>query len=499
VFYQAIVDNLEKYDFLKIIQNFSTKCFGVFCHSCRRIYIQPDILTSLKFYKTIVDKYLGRIKHYLMINKKNLNINRNIFQDYSKDNPYTHIERSTIVGMTTICASRYHSIIKDIAPSVLIVEEAAMVFESHVVALLNKNIQHLLLIGDHKQLKALSKIHEFCVDYKIDKSLFERLINNDYPKIMLNCQHRWNPALSWILKHFYGETIIDHPSVLKIEPIRGISKNIFFVNHHREEEPVDFSKKNVHEIKYLVNLALFLLKNGYSEKEITILCLYGGQAKSINEALKSFNLKQLRVSSSDNYQGEENEIILVSFVRSQSLGFMKVPNRVCVALTRAKKAMYCIGNFEMYAKNSPLWKSIIDEAKERKVFGIGLPLCCKPEHTASDILAIVPDDFNKRPFGGCDDKEHNCVYRFQCGHTCKRPCHLSDHTKLKCNDVCKKPISYSNQKSCEHECRQPCGHSGDCSICLEIADKQINGDCGHVIPFRCDKIAYQKDCSCKSQ
>ena len=157
VFYQAIVDNLEKYDFLKIIQNFSTKCFGVFCHSCRRIYIQPDILTSLKFYKTIVDNYLGRIKHYLMINKKNLNINRNIFQDYSKDNPYTHIERSTIVGMTTTCASRYHSIIKDIAPSVLIVEEAAMVFESHVVALLNKNIQHLLLIGDHKQLKALSK------------------------------------------------------------------------------------------------------------------------------------------------------------------------------------------------------------------------------------------------------------------------------------------------------------------------------------------------------
>ena len=66
---------------------------------------------------------------------------------------------------------------------------------------------------------------------------------------------------------------------------------------------------------------------------------------------------------------------------------------------------------------------------------------------------------------------------------------------MKCNDVCKKPISYSNQKSCEHECRQPCGHSGDCSICLEIADKQINGDCGHVIPFRCDKIAYQKDCT----
>jgi superfamily I DNA and/or RNA helicase len=145
--------------------------------------------------------------------------------------------------MTTTCASRYHSIIKDIAPSVLIVEEAAMVFEYHVVALLNKNIQHLLLIGDHKQLKALSKVHEFCVDYKIDQSLFERLLNNDYPKIMLNCQHRSNSALSWLLKHFYDVTIIDHPSVLKIEPIRGISKNIYIINHRKEEFPVDFSKK----------------------------------------------------------------------------------------------------------------------------------------------------------------------------------------------------------------------------------------------------------------
>ena len=53
--------------------------------------------------------------------------------------------------------------------------------------------------------------------------------------------------------------------------------------------------------------------------------------------------------------GEENEIIIISLVRSNSddnLGFIEVENRVCVTMSRAKVGMYVFGNFDMIANKS---------------------------------------------------------------------------------------------------------------------------------------------------
>jgi hypothetical protein len=67
-------------------------------------------------------------------------------------------------------------------------------------------------------------------------------------------------------------------------------------------------------------------------------------AKMVN-----LNSKGLRMTTVDNYQGEENKIIICSCVRSNPKnisGFLKVQNRVNVMLSRAKMAMYLIGNRE---------------------------------------------------------------------------------------------------------------------------------------------------------
>lgn len=45
------------------------------------------------------------------------------------------------------------------------------------------------------------------------------------------------------------------------------------------------------------------------------------------------------VSTVDGYQGEENDIVILSLVRSNddnNIGFLKTDNRVCVALSRAR-------------------------------------------------------------------------------------------------------------------------------------------------------------------
>ena len=50
-------------------------------------------------------------------------------------------------------------------------------------------------------------------------------------------------------------------------------------------------------------------------------------------------LKHVRITAVDNFQGEENDIILLSLVRSNKehkIGFLNEENRICVALSRAK-------------------------------------------------------------------------------------------------------------------------------------------------------------------
>ena len=59
-------------------------------------------------------------------------------------------------------------------------EEAANLLEAHVVTSLTEKCKHLILIGDHKQLRPEVKVHELAKDYNLEISLFERMINNGH-------------------------------------------------------------------------------------------------------------------------------------------------------------------------------------------------------------------------------------------------------------------------------------------------------------------------------
>ena len=60
-------------------------------------------------------------------------------------------------------------------------------------------------------------------------------------------------------------------------------------------------------------------------------------------------LRKIYVTSVDNYQGEENKIVILSLVRSNKenkIGFTKIYNRICVSISRAKLGFFVIGNFK---------------------------------------------------------------------------------------------------------------------------------------------------------
>ena len=208
------------------------------------------------------------------------------------------------------------------------------------------------------------------------------------------------------MKNFYDIPIQNHVSVTKFENINGLHENIYFINHNKLESNVieGQSKSNEFEAEFLTQFCLYLNRQSYKPFQITILAMYLGQLLSIRRRIKIIGLNGIQVSTVDNYQGEENDIILLSLVRSNrehKIGFLNIDNRVCVALSRAKKGFYCIGNLDMISEASIKWFEILNAAKQMKIYGDSLKLTCSL-HSNNDVQASEPIHFASRPNGSCN-------------------------------------------------------------------------------------------------
>lgn len=102
-----------------------------------------------------------------------------------------------------------------------VVEEAAEVLEAHIVTTLCEQTEHLILIGDHQQLKPNPTVFELAKKYNLETSLFERMIKNGIEYYPLSLQHRMRPEISDLLVPHIYKSLRDHPSVSLYENIRG--------------------------------------------------------------------------------------------------------------------------------------------------------------------------------------------------------------------------------------------------------------------------------------
>ena len=80
--------------------------------------------------------------------------------------------------MTTTCAARSHDMLVALGAKVIIVEEAAEILEAHILTSLTPSTEHLILIGDHLQLRPSVAVDVLARKHNLNVSLFERLINN---------------------------------------------------------------------------------------------------------------------------------------------------------------------------------------------------------------------------------------------------------------------------------------------------------------------------------
>ena len=94
---------------------------------------------------------------------------------------------------------------------------------------------------------------------------------------------------------------------------------------------------------------------------------------------------------------------LVRSNREKDIGFVRMSDRICVALSRARHCLICIGNMTIMSETSAIWRQIVQTAKSTNSFGTGLKLTCdKKTHAANDIYLNNPSLFDLRPNDGCD-------------------------------------------------------------------------------------------------
>lgn len=210
-----------------------------------------------------------------------------------RDRDVNIIRRKRIVACTTTAAAKYMLTIQSAAPTVVFVEEAGQILESHILTALGPGTKQLIMIGDHKQLRPRAH-HNLCVEkgngFDLNRALFERLILAGYPHQVLSQQHRMRPEIAALVRELSYPSLTDAPRTLDREHLRGLQNNVIFVSHSEQEfelghvlEWRDFkstkSKRNLFEAQMVVKCVQHLTQQGYSTERIAVLTPYLGQLR----------------------------------------------------------------------------------------------------------------------------------------------------------------------------------------------------------------------------
>lgn len=439
------------------------------------------------------------------------------FEYYAKKVDEGWSERKTnilrgydIIGVTTSGLARFRDLLSGVMSKVVLCEEAGEVLESHILSALMPHTQHVILIGDHEQLRPTTNVYDFQIAnpdgarFSFDISLFERLVkpllptDKRLPFDTLQVQRRMHPRIAQLIRSTLYPQLQDADNVKQYQELSGFKNRLFWFHHTKFEDASntartgEFSFSNRFEIEVVKTvLGQLNRQSAYNDGEIAVLTPYAGQLRllkihlgttydiSMNELdtaeLEKRNMmvnvgntkgrRRIRVATVDNFQGEEASVVIISLVRSNAArkcGFLNQSNRINVLLSRAKHGMLIIGNSDTYSPNN-MWWEILQMMYAQGNVGTYFELPC-PRHNGKTIRASTAQQFT---LGGCTEK---CDKPLACGHPCAGSCHPKiEHDKFRCRNRC------DVQLSCNHMCSQACHVDracGSCTACDPVRESE---------------------------
>ena len=185
--------------------------------------------------------------------------------------------------------------------------------------------------------------------------MFERLIRHGgVDKCVLTLQYRMHESIcSWPSWEFYLAKLHCHSSITGGVPVKGFpwpsGSALAFVDIKGEEELSDTrSVSNRVEACLATVIVKRLIAGGsVGTGDIAVITPYDAQTTLIKSMLEDESLGGVEAANVDGFQGREHEVIVLSFVRSNSygqLGHVDDAKRLNVALTRAKRGLVVIGD-----------------------------------------------------------------------------------------------------------------------------------------------------------
>eukprot|EP00978_Attheya_sp_CCMP212_P006157 scaffold13862_cov48-Attheya_sp.AAC.1 len=261
---------------------------------------------------------------------------------------YLLTKQARVVAMTCTHAAiaRSHLIEVGFQYDNLLMEEAGqmMEIETFVPLLLQKGesdiaksrLKRICLIGDHHQLPPVVKNMAFSKFSNLDQSLFTRLIRLGVPYTELNRQGRARASIARLYSWRYRELgDLGHVSTRKAFKVANAGFkypfqmiNVEDFEGRGESTPTAYFYQNVGEAEYAVALFQYMVLIGYPAERISILTTYNGQKDLLNDILRQrcgdgtplAGVRPGAVSTVDHYQGQQNDYVILSFVRTQAVG-----------------------------------------------------------------------------------------------------------------------------------------------------------------------------------
>ncbi|HEU4823071.1 MAG TPA: AAA domain-containing protein [Nitrososphaeraceae archaeon] len=277
-----------------------------------------------------------------------------------------YLQNARIILCTDYSAKDLGNIVQ--AGAVLI-DEAGLVRLDRMGMLFSSvrdNNGKIIVIGDDKQLPPPS--HDY-----IASSIFRSILDN-FKTTLLRTEYRFNQDILDLINPYYENKLAAHNSVKDISTADICKKEYHdtnnnvrrIVKHENKVVFVDTDGYSREQMHFVNTGEVFMIKDivdGYfcmGINNIIVTTPYKQQERMLQLNLQ----KGLRIGTIDKFQGQEDEVTIISMVRSnnnmdyqQSLGFVNIP-RSCVAFSRSKRKTIIVGDRDTLIKNRFLSKSI---------------------------------------------------------------------------------------------------------------------------------------------
>jgi len=252
----------------------------------------------------------------------------------------------------------------------ILMEESAQILEieTFIPLLLQtpqdkmNRLKRWIMIGDHHQLPPVVKNMAFEKFSNMEQSLFTRFVRLGVPTIELDAQGRSRPSICSLYNWRYRALgnlphVLNHPDYKVANA--GFSYdyqliNVPDFNGVGESQPSPFFYQNLAEAEYVVACYMYMRLIGYAAHKISILTTYNGQKALIRDVCMARCANNPiigmphKIATVDKYQGQQNDYILLSLVRTYNVGHLRDVRRLVVAMSRARLGLYVFARVNLF-------------------------------------------------------------------------------------------------------------------------------------------------------